>query len=425
MGLMSRRVLVSLTAVLSLGLLPAGAGAAEGCANEARRVEQGATFLPDCRAYEKVSPEEKGGGDIVADGETTIAATGGGAVAFSSRTPFGDTIGSGVSGQTQYVARRDEGGTGWSSHAITPTSQPEAAQVLYSSTKVELFSDDLSTALVWGYDLPGGGGEPKRNNIYAEDTRTRALQPLTVSQLEPLFLFIDFLNLEYAGISADAHHVAFVTSTKMLPIKDLEEQEHVSNVYQSDNGVLSLAGILPNGTMPAGGSQAAVPAGSTGTAFGGYRGAMSADGSRLLFMASPTSGGTPQLYMRIDGKRTAWVSEPENGETFEPSEVQVQYMTPDGKTVFFATNSKLLSEDTNEGPDLYRWTYGPDPEHEKKLTLITNNGAYRLHGQEKGVVGASEDGSRVYYDPAESARLTVWDNGTTRFYHLRVRRRES
>jgi hypothetical protein len=389
--------------VVGLLVVPALAGAAA-CENEARRVEQNATYLPDCRAYEKVSPEEKGGGDIVGDGQTVIAAAGGGAVEFATRTPFGDEVGAASAGQTPYVARRDASGTGWASHAVAPTPRSDAYQTFFTATKIALFSDDLSTAVVWGYDLPGGGGEPLRNNIYSENVQTRALQALTVSQEEELQPF-DFLNLEYAGISADAHHVAFTTYRKLLA----QAEPGVSNVYQSDNGVLSLAGILPDGSVPAGGSYATV--GNNFVGGEGYRGAMSADGSRLLFMG--LSGEQPQLYMRIDGERTAWISEAENGETIEPSEVHVQYMTPDGKYVFFMTSSKLLTEDENEGPDLYRWTYGPDPEHEKNLTLITHEGNYQVVVPQSGVVGASDDGSRVYYQTQEG-ELAVWDGGVTR-----------
>jgi hypothetical protein len=393
--------------VVGLLVAPALAGAETSCPNAAIRAEQHAALLPDCRAYERVSPEGKNGGDIVADGETSIAATGGGAVAFSSRTPFGDEVGTGVSGQTQYVARRNEAGAGWLTHSVTPTPSPESFQTFFSATKVQLFSDDLRTALVWGYDLPGGGGTPYRNNIYAENVATRALQPLTLSQDQGLSP-PDFLEDKYGGISADAHHLAFTTFTKLLAIGELKE--FTQNVYQSDNGVLSLAGILPDGSVPASGSEPAVPLLEADNG-GGYRGAMSADGSRLLFLATPSENR--QLYMRIDGERTVRVSEPENGESIEPAEVSTQYMTPDGKYVFFVTSSKLLSEDANEGPDLYRWTYGPDPEHERNLTLITNAGELSLAGLSNGVVGVSDDGSRVYYQTL-GAHLFVWDNGTTR-----------
>ena len=375
--------------------------AGENCPNAQIRAEQKVTYLPDCRAYEKVSPEEKGHGDIIADGETSIAATGGGAVAFSSRTPFGDEVASGLSGQTQYVARRNQNGTGWVTHAVTPESQPEAYQTFYTATKVQIFSDDLTTALVWGYDLPGvETPSPPRNYIYAEDVATRALQPLTVSQDQTLG-FREFVNVEDLGISADARHVAFVTPTQMLSTA----RAGASNVYQSDNGVLSLAGILPDGSIPQLGSEPAAKE---------YRGSMSANGSRLLFTAVPQEENPqPQLYMRIDGKRTVWISEPEGSDKSEPVEVHLQYMTPDGNNVFFVTNSKLLDEDKNEGPDLYRWTYGPDPEHEKNLTLITSAGGFALLGVKTGVIGASDDGSRVYYVTPDG-HVSVWDNGTTR-----------
>jgi Tol biopolymer transport system component len=151
---------------------------------------------------------------------------------------------------------------------------------------------------------------------------------------------------------------------------------------------------------------------------------MSSDGSRLVFT---TLSKNPQLYIRIDGKRTVWISEPENGENAEPAEVEnsepaqvhLQAVTPDGRNVFFITNSKLLTADTNEGPDLYRWSEGQDPAHEENLTLITNSGnVQEITG---GVVpGVSEDGTKVYFHTQEDG-LFVWDKGTSRLISLGVR----
>ncbi len=353
----------------------------------------------DQRHYEQVSPAQKGQGDIVADGETTIAATLGDAVEFSTRTPFGDEIGSGVSGQTQYVARRAS--DGWGVHAVTPTPRSDTIQTFFSATKLQTFSDDLSSAVVWGYDLPGGGGTPARNNIFLEDTATRALQPITLSQVAPLSPF-DFLTTTDWGTSADAKHLAFVTSTQMLP----NAAPGVPNVYEWDAGRgLSLAGILPDGTVPSGGSNvqpADVPPND-------YRAAMSSDGSRLVFTAAPN--GDPELYMRIDGSTTVPISQP-NGDP-DSTNVHIQAVTPDGHNVFFTTDSGLVPGDTNDAPDLYRWTDSGDPAHDGTITQITNDGSLGLDGTRDGVVGVSDDGTVVYYQTL-GAQLVVWNNGASR-----------
>ncbi len=375
----------------------------ENCPNQVRRDEQHSD-LPGCRAYEMVSPLNKGQGDIVGDGQTTISSKDGDAVAYSSRNQFGDAVGSGVSGQTQYLARR--GAAGWATHAITPMSRPDALQTFFGATKLQNFSDDLRTAVVWGYDLPGAGGTPDRSGIFLEDTATRALQPITLSQEGPVEP-TDFTNPFVWGISDDARHLAFVSRTKLLP-KATENAKGINNVYQSDDGVLSLAGILPDGSVPSGGS----------TVFpSNYRGAMSADGSRQLFSSPTNAGGnltaTSQLYLRIDGERTVWVSEPEGSDKSTPLNVILQGASRDGQTVFFATRSRLLDEDENDGHDLYRYTDSADPEDDENLTLISHDGDVAGITNGGSVVGFSEDAERVYYHPT-SARLLVWDHGTTR-----------
>ena len=350
------------------------------------------------RHYEKVSPADKGQGDIVGDGLTTIAARDGDAVAFNSRTPFGDTIGSGVSGQTQFVARRDANGA-WTTHAVTPTPQPSAVQTFFAATSLQYYSEDLRTAVVWAYDLPASTDDtPNRNNIYLEDVATRALTPLTIYDPASSFPTVFGTNTLW-GVSSDAEHVAFVTDNQMLP----EAAPGVPNAYQSDHGVLSLAGVLPDGSVPAGGSDI-VPA--------NYRGAMSADGSRLAFTASP-SGGPLQLYLRIDGRRTVWISQPEGSDQSDPVNVSLQGMTPDGGSVFFVTDSRLLDADTNSGPDIYRYTDSANPASDENLTLITQSGDVPndpIAGAP--LVGMSDDGERVYYYTSRSV-LAVWDHGTT------------
>ena len=364
----------------------------------------GSAGAANARHYEQVSPAAKGGGDIVGDGDTVVAARLGDAVAFSTRSPFGDEIGSGAIGQTTYVARR--GAESWTSHAATPMSQPAGqtppAELL---TKLEIFSDDLTRGIVWGYDLPGGGGTPARGNVYAEDIATRSVQALAVSQADPLSFF-DFLPVNEVdwGVSADAQHVALVTGPPFFTRLTPDAASGASNVYQWDAGRgLSLAGILPDGTVPTGGSSIQ----------SNYRRSMSADGSRLVFTAAPN--GVGELYERIDGSMTVPISNPPG--TPEGTSVILQAVTPDGRNVFFVTDSGLVSGDTNGGPDLYRWTDSGDAAHDGTLTPITTSGDLTIDstflGPSDGVVGVSDDGTRVYYQ-TRGNQLVAWDNGTSR-----------
>jgi Tol biopolymer transport system component len=261
---------------------------------------------------------------------------------------------------------------------------------------VQQFSEDLRTAVVWAYDLPGVTGDaPLRNNIYTEDTVTRALTPVTVSQVAQPTIF-DFLDNAMWGFSADARHIAFVAGTQFLP----DAADAVPNVYQWDNGVLSLAGVLPDGTVPSGGSDILSSP---------YRRAMSTDGTRLVFSAS--SGGNPQLYTRIGGTRTVWISETEVDPSDpnyqpDPSNVRLEAVTPDGRNVFFTTDTPLVPGDANSTTDLYRYRESASPSSDRNLTMISQDG-----GMGNGeVVGTSDDGGRIYFRTAGN-HLILWNHG--------------
>lgn len=121
------------------------------CSNQVRREEQHSAFLPDCRAYEMVSPPDKNGGDVLPDSQRVRAATDGGAVAFASMTGFGDAASNPLS--LDYMAERSTdptpGSNGWSTHAITPPQESVSAQgvVLANPGYVGDFSPDLSTGI--------------------------------------------------------------------------------------------------------------------------------------------------------------------------------------------------------------------------------------------------------------------------------------
>jgi hypothetical protein len=393
-----------------------------GCPNEAIRIAQHATQAGDCRAWERVSPADKGGGDLIAEGEPVAAAADGDGATFRSRYGFADTVGSGNVGRIAYLARR--GAEGWSTHAITPPGRPDARQIIGPTTHTEIFSADLSHALTFGYELPGATGDaPERMNMYLEDTATRGLTTISSSQRgngeDPIQYWANefFGGVELYGASEDLNHVTIESWTQFLPAgtapgypqgEPLEPSFFFpyaypyKNVYTWDEGTLHLASILPDGSAPPEGARVE-----------GGRGSMSADGSAQTFLASPEPGAPQQLYLRIDHERTDLVSESENPAFTEGAqELFFEGMTPNGKNVFFVTNSPLLEEDENEGPDLYRWTEGPDPEHEANLSLITRDGnARHSSGVGGSLVGMSDDGNRVYVHNNRGT-LELWEAGS-------------
>jgi hypothetical protein len=120
----------------------------DSCPNALLRSGPGAQ-LPDCRAYEMVSPVDKGGGDIVSfvtggTGRSTAfyqSSQAGDKLAYSSFRSFGDAQAQPYT--TQYIAGRDPGG-GWSSHGISPPrGTVVGSTVIGADNEFKVFSPDL------------------------------------------------------------------------------------------------------------------------------------------------------------------------------------------------------------------------------------------------------------------------------------------
>jgi hypothetical protein len=147
------------------------------CPNEALRGGASAA-LPDCRAYEMVSPIDKEGGDIITELDFTAkkakrdqSAESGNRFTYSAYRAFGDAETSPFT--SQYLAERTPGG--WLSHDISPPrgvgiafETAASAAIFYSEYQV--FSPNLCNA--WLTTATGTapplapGAEPFNFNIY-------------------------------------------------------------------------------------------------------------------------------------------------------------------------------------------------------------------------------------------------------------------
>lgn len=379
-------------------------GSEPSCGNAAVREEQHAAVLPECRAWEMASPLAKNGGNVVSEASTVVSSVNGDKVSYVSRSGFPGAKSAGIIGYFQYMSQR--GADGWSLTPISPVPNVNAIQNgLFGgpSDQGGPWSEDLSKVVMWATDLPQATDDlPGEINIYQEDTATGSVQTVTQSnQLGAPGSFFQFVNTFGTAASGDLGVIAFEAESQLVP----EAVAGAYNAYEWDHGVLRLAGILPNGETPAGGSS--IPT-SYSFGFNHYRDSVSKDGSRVAFIASKE--GQPQIYLRRNHTSTAWVSEPERALGGAPENVQLQWMSPDGHHLLFSTTSQLLSGDTNEGRDLYMYTDGPEPESEDNLELISAGTG--LSTAATGVVlGASDDASRIYY---LASGVMYWHNGVVK-----------
>lgn len=388
---------------------------AEACPNAVYRVGASAN-LPDCRAYEMVSPVDKNGADVNAQqiGEF-LSSPSGERLEFPSHTSMADSHSSGAAGFNQYIASR--GADGWTTKAIMP--EVGLGTPFDPDNFVPAFSEDLDRGLALGYALPGvSGALPNTDNLYLEDTsNAQPIEALTRNETgvsTNAFLFRNQLHI--GGASSDLGVVSFETPANLVPQASGNEPK----LYVAEHGRLELAGVLPDGTVPSGGSSRVwkvsgfINEDTTGLA---RKDTVSADGSRVLFV-SPAEGSTAQLYMRRNGTETVWISQSESTtSTSEATNVEFQMATPDDRHVLFTTETPLLDSDPGgSGTGLYMYTDSAKPETEPNLTFIGRFEPPRPH---PAVQALSSDGSHVYFAAAsgtlpfevQGQALFLWTDG--------------
>jgi hypothetical protein len=396
--------------LLSATCLPVpSALAVEGsCPNEARRGEQSSAYLPNCRAYEQVTPLAKDSGEPKAvitglkEGETfeaiegARAAVDGDRMAWVSEYSLPGLVGPSTTG-VDYLSSR--GSAGWSSEATVPPQSPENGLLCPMVEGLVGWSSDLTASILDEVTSTGSCGHPEpalreadgteikepqdSQNLFVRDTKTRSYQLLnsTGNAARPNFL---------AG-SPELNHVVF-------------EDEGLYVWSEGQQPAVRLVTVLPDGT-PVQGALAS-PSNAAD-----YRHAVSADGSRIFFEAEGN------LYVREHGDRPQSAIAPgstavDGGQCTEPEKACTIELDAsqeasgsgggkwlaageDGARVYFTDENQLTSASTATAgaPDLYEYDFEAEAgRHLTDLTVDPVEPADVL-----GVSGASQDGSDVYF----------------------------
>ncbi len=394
-------LLTFVCAGLGTGTLAAFARA-EGCPNEQLRVQGGyALALPDCRAYERASPVDKNFTDALGEADVVQSSPSGEAVTFFSAAPFPGVLS--ATGPSLYLTTR--AGGEWSTQGLVPPTVPRS-QPEHGSASVLSLTEDLSAAIVLVEPGLEAGMTPGRYS-YLRDNATGAFRLLAPG----IARFAD-------ATTADSR-ILFEDTAKEL-VSGVRDEQEVPYLYEWDGSrppgrELSLAGVLPDGKAPVGGSVAG-PGGpalgrATGGATGGFytQNTISADGSRIFF----SDAGTGRIYMR----------EPEAGRTIPVSAGPAYWRaaTANGSEVFYT-----------EGEDLYRFDVASETREALTsgasgvlgtLGISTENGSYAyfvatsvLAGNKNGNEEEAETGKGNLYEWYDGQTIFVAQLGTEDLY---------
>jgi DNA-binding beta-propeller fold protein YncE len=439
-----------------------GEGVAPGaCPNEALRAESNldpvtgapdSMRLPDCRAYEQVTPRFKDAAVVVSitgfafSGVESIATTGQSVSVGSPNvwgTPGGDPAGLGESGVLYGIAR---GASGWATASLTP----EVSQLPFARNSF-VSSGDPAVG-IWATDTPAQSEnvvDLSRREASGAFTEIGPLAPASATTGPPRGLYPFYgqyqpttqrLNYSVGGSSADLSDLLFtISSPKYAGEPNFlwpgdgtlggeggfhsSLYEYVGSGHTGEGGdVPALIGVDNGGTQI---SQCGTNLGaSNGYGIRGNRhNAVSAAGSTVFFGAqaggcNAGAGAGPaanQLYARIGSpgatQTTVNVAGTSGCETSTScnvtSPVTYQGASKDGSKVFFTTSQALLPGDKDTTSDIYECELpgdgGATPAHSGvlvnacpflKAVSVTGTSA---GANVQSVVAVSEEGSHVYF----------------------------
>lgn len=368
--------------------LPGGEEAEALCPNVATRL--GASKrLPDCRAYEMVSPVAKSGGEVVA-----VPNTPGDPTAFDRSAVSGDRLTYAATGAfaepqgapwvNQYMADRTS--SGWQTRSISPPRGPSFYGGIFDNEFVA-FSSDLCTGWLRHDSEPvlAAGAPSGYPGLYKADTCAAPESYEALSEVVPDVSPMEF-QPEIQGISADGEFSIVRARAKLTPNATAGKFQ----VYESHGSKLRLICILPNGSSSAQDCSAGTANEATGfSRTQSVAHAFSSDGSRVYWT---TTSGPAKLYLRENPLGAGAECSKSSAPCTLPVSEAAETLSKTSGAYFWAAAVDGSSALFTTGEDLYRF----EPET-KTTTLIAH--------EVKGVLGASDDLSRAYLVSDEAKAL--------------------
>jgi 6-bladed beta-propeller len=370
-----------------------------------RTYSPGAGSLPDGRAYELVSPALKNGAEVAVPGvagglfnreistRINAAAGTGEALTYTSWTSFGEDA-EGAPGASQYLSKRTP--EGWGTENISPRGFLRNPQ----EAPYRGFTSDLGFG-AFIVDEPALTPEAQEGfeNLYLRDIQTGEVQALTTAAPQLVGPFT--LCTAYAGTSADGSRAIFA-GRGALAGTGAPLGEGFSLYEWSASGGLGLVSVLPDGEPAPPVLPPPTAAADKGTGFGAagstctmdqavVRNAISADGSVVFWHYGGKYGSSKEpLFARLGGTETIQLdAKPEENAGKGPfGQGTFRAGTSDGKYAFFTALGKL-TKDAEAAGHIYRY------DTQSRSLLDLTPGA--IAPQVQGVVGASEDGTRIYF----------------------------
>jgi hypothetical protein len=368
------------TLLACLGMHSA-AFAASPCPNEQAREERGAMALPECRAYEQVSPADSGSYETYFDGlsaETVFFASNG-AIAG---TPQGEDsiLGTG----RLFGASRSPGG--WSTSSLTNVegqslqhnyvflgASPDGSRVFYAQ-ETTVFEEGGSADILGVLYETVDGGPP----ILISHNQDGLPEPLTRTAVE---------------VSADGSHVVFSATAPLTAAA--AEAGGGPYLYESDDaGNVSLVSAMSDGRLPS--SPDGVSLGALGEA-SRVTNAVSVDGSTVFFTSeAPYDPGMPdggaQIFMRR-GEQTVDISRSQTG-TPGTSGASFDGASGDGAEVVFSDPDQLTPDCPATGAEeIYEYATATGA-----LSCLSRGDGGLVDGSSDSTfLAMSADGSRVFF----------------------------
>jgi hypothetical protein len=383
------------------------------CPNQTVRQQTRTAYLPDCRAYELVSPEDAGGTTLYTGGPQSPYASNPPRLAFvgqlaaipgSGRNPI-DTVGD------LYVATR--GTSGWSSRYVGPSSEeagcaggrplPSGSGPPTTIQNDVMADPGLNRIIDWNLGNPlecafgwfgairfqdnnsaaQGSNAPYLWNAHGDFLDRWPTSTADVSGAEESFacpqnpsvqpypadfnanIPVSYFCSTYVDASKDLNHFVFSTQAGLFGEGGLTAAP--GSAYDNDtaHNTLKLISKLPGGA-PIGQEPGAKAGPDELIQFP----AVSANGSHVLMGTAtkpackqvnfPFGGGdNDHLYCPILTQPTHLFMRVDDAVTYDVSAGKaVKYIgaTPDGTKVYFTSDEQLTGDDTDTSTDLYMWS---------------------------------------------------------------------